>query len=212
MNDAHRNFTHPDWSSRTVFLLGGGPSLRNFDTRRLEGYTVAAINEAGLSLYPKADLLFWSDVRWVDWNMDRLHVHTGPYRYTCQPHRVREIPRARLVTHKAKEGGKWRPFVHDPKAVAGHDSGTKAINLLYHTRASRVVLLGFDMRDLPMDRWEEGSFHDKHKLPPLEGQRAKFRDVHDLMASALPDGFEVVNATPGSALTCYPMVELEDVL
>lgn len=206
---------HPDWSGETVALLGGGESLKSFDPVCLNwaGWKVAAINEAGLSLAPAADLLFWSDVRWVNWNIDRLEDNHSPLRYTCQEHRIAEIPRARHIEFVPRlPNGEWNAFDRDPERIGGHDSGTKAINLLYHLRAARVVLLGFDMHDYD-DEWRRGSWHDKHELPPLTCQRTeRFIPAHERMAAALPDGFEVVNATPGSALECWPLVRLEELL
>lgn len=207
---------HPDWTGRTVFVLGGGPSLRGFNPLRLGEHPIVAINEAGLSLCRYADILFWSDVRWIDWNFDRLSLHTGPMRYTCQRSGIDEIPYARLIEFRPWLDGRVPNALElDPRAVGGQDSGTKAVNLIYHTRAARVVLLGFDMHDLPPDRWQEGNWHAAHKAPPLVGQRAEFAKAHARMAAALdsaPHRMEVVNATPGSALTCWPVVELDSLL
>lgn len=208
------NWEHPDWSGETVFILGGGPSLRGFNPDCLRRNPVVAINEAGLTLCPWADVLFWSDKRWVDWNADRIELHKGDMRYTCQAGGIERVPGARYIrfapwTDDTPPRRIW--FHTDPRTIGGHDSGSKCINLVWHTRAACAVLLGFDMHDLPMTSWQDGSFHDRHQEPPLEGQRALFRQTHEEMARVLPAGFEVLNATPGSALTCWPMIEIEDV-
>ena len=67
----------PDWTGQTCCILGGGPSLRGFAADRLRGRRVIGINEAGLTLVPWCDVLMWADQRWLDWNKDRLHLHTG---------------------------------------------------------------------------------------------------------------------------------------
>lgn len=212
--DSWTDYTHPDWTGETVFVLGGGPSLLGFDAERLRGHgRVIAVNEAGLTLCPWADVLFWSDIRWVDWNLERIALHTGEYRYTNQTYGIERIPRARLV--------KWRPqdawcFEHD--TIAGLDSGGRCINLAHHLGARRAVLLGFDMRDYALENWRDGNWHDKHPEPPLPDQRAeRFIPAHARMAAALRAldfgiDFEVLNATPGSALTCWPKRELENLL
>lgn len=215
----------PDWTGETVFILGGGPSLKGFDPRRLRGHKVIGVNEAGLSLCPWADILFWADMRWIQWNAPRLHLHTGEYRYTCQLAGLTEDMRARYIEWKPRitdePNLKWNAFDLDPEKVAGFDGGSRCINLAYHTGAERVVLLGFDMHDLPMTSWRDGNFHSEHAEPPLEGQRAeKFIPAHDRMATEIErlresdEGFtfEVLNATPNSALRCWPRVKLENVL
>jgi hypothetical protein len=206
----------PDWRDETCFILGGGPSLKGFDVERLRGRRVIAPNESGLTLAPWADILFWGDIRWVNWNLERVHLHTGAWRYTTTPHRQTDIPRAQLVRWQPRVPGtdRWAGLSSDPEVIAGFDGGGKCINIAYHTGAARVVLLGFDMRD--MADWRDGYFHSAHKEPPPACQRAnQLIPVHEALAASVPDlprPFDVLNATPGSALTCWPMVDLEIVL
>ena len=198
----------PDWSQETVFILGGGPSLRGFDPEPLRPHRVIGINEAGLSLAPWCDVLMWADRRWLDWNRDRLHLHTGPLK-------VARHRSAAGVAHVLQLAiGKTMSWRKD--RLGGVDCGSSAINLAVHFGCRRIVLLGFDMHDLPLDRWREGNWHSAHREPPLEGQReGRFREAHERMAAEIrlrAPRIEVLNATPGSALTCWPMVALEDVL
>lgn len=197
----------PDWTGRTCFILGGGPSLRGFDADRLRGRRVIGINEAGLTMAPWCDVLMWADQRWLDWNKDRLHLHTGALkvcRHVSPPDGVHRM--------------KFRPpgFAMARDTVGGDDCGSSAINLAVHFGASRIVLLGFDCHDLPMSRWREGNWHSAHRLPPLEGQRGgKFAPAHDQLSRDLKQkrpGVSVLNATQGSALTCWPIVDLETVI
>lgn len=204
-----KEYEHPRWTGETVFILGGGPSLRGFDAERLRGRRVIGVNEAGLTLCPWADVLFWADVRWVQWNAERFALHTGEFRYTCQSFGIDEIPRARLIGFKPASA-----FETDPTVLGGFDGGGRCINLAWHFGAARVVLLGFDMWDYPMDRWREGNWHEAHPEPPLVEQRAgEFVPAHARMAAAIDAlglKFRVVNATPDSALTCWKKVNLED--
>ncbi len=213
MPSACDTWEHPDWSGEMVFILGGGPSLRGFDPAILRNHPVIAIHEAGLTMCPWADILFWSDVRWQQWNEQRIALHTGEMRYTCQRGWIEEVDRARYIHFVPRcADGSMNAFDNDPRSLGGYDSGSRCINLAYHTGAAGAVLLGFDMHDLPLPRWQEGNWHDAHKAPPEDGQRAKFREAHDRMAAALPEGFAVYNATPGSALTCWPTLPLEEFL
>src|SRR5690606_31353280 len=150
----------------------------------------------------------WADKRWLDWNHDRLHLHTGEWKVTRkQPH----IPLDSDVKYLAH-----KPFrlTHWPDRLGGRCGGSSAINLAYLLGANPIILLGFDMRDMPMDRWKEGNWHDRHLLPPLEGQRReKFIPILEGMAVDLARvGVTVLNCNPRSALRCFPFAPLEELL
>lgn len=197
----------PDWQGQTCFILGGGPSLRGFDAEQLRGHRVIGINEAGLTMAPWCDVLFWADRQWLDWNADRLHLHKGPLKV----HRHQgEVPGAHHIRFYPRR--MW----WGKGAVGGHDSGSSCINLAVHFNAAKIVLLGFDCHDLPQECWQDGNWHSAHKAPPPPGQRTnKFIPAHRAIAASLAafkQHGRVVNATPGSALDCWPMVELSEVL
>ena len=93
---------------------------------------------------------------------------------------------------------------------SGGNGGYQAINLVYHLGAKKIVLLGFDMH-----RNEGGHWHGEHEgmisAPDshVRGWVPAFDALaHDLRAL----GVSVVNATPGSALQCFPRSELRDCL
>lgn len=207
----------PKWDGETVFILGGGESLKDFNPACLEGHRVIGVNESGLSLYPDSDILFWADRRWVEWNFGRLDLHTGPHRVTTNAAFIDSIPRVTLLKwNYLDRRGEPVGFTTTAGEIAGFDAGGRCINLAWHCGARRVVLLGFDCRDYPDKQWRRGNWHTAHKLPPLPNQRTnKFIPGHEAMAKKIRDlelDFTVLNATPGSALTCWPTVNLEDVL
>ncbi len=202
-----------DWAGDTVFILGGGPSLRGFDAEVLRGRgRVIATNEAGLAGVagaddekphaPWADVLYWADKRWFNWNRDRLGEHTGTYKIARF---APEVP----TEHDIKvlpQGG--APLSEDPTRLAGFCSGGAAINLAYLFGAGRIVLLGFDMHaDARGDNW-----HRRHKQG-TDKARYVTHFMPPIAAMAWPlkqRGVEVINCTPGSALSCFPIVPLED--
>lgn len=204
------------WLGETVFILGGGLSLAGFDATVLRSRRVIAVNEAGLSLAPWCDVLFWPDARWLEWNFNRITQHTGqfkitrmdPYKRTtrCDPdlkERITEALPSLGVTHLERERG--RTLSTRRSHVAGLDGGTNAVNIAFHFGAPCIVLLGFDMRD--------GNFHDRHISKPIPGCYESFARSLTQMGKALEKhNVEVLNATVGSALTCFPKVRLEDVI
>jgi hypothetical protein len=94
----------------------------------------------------------------------------------------------------------------DPRRVAGPDSGSNAINLAFLFGARRIVLFGFEMRP--------GNWHDRHRrVTPPQRYAEKFIPALEAMAVALKrEDVEVINATPGSALTCFPIVAPDEIL
>jgi hypothetical protein len=94
----------------------------------------------------------------------------------------------------------------------GSNSGYQAINLAYHFGAKRIVLLGMDMHTDGHCHWRKrtvettpGDFNQTLRqtmLPKFNSLVEPLREV----------GVEVFNATPGSALTCWPLCTLEEFL
>lgn len=197
------------WEGQAAFILGGGPSLKGFDVEKLRGKgKVIAVNNAGLDLCPWADVLFWVDQRWLDWNHDRLHLHTGEWKVSRKrPHLPLDCD-VKFMTFKPRRLSHW------PDSLGGWCGGSSAINLAYLLGSKVIVLLGFDMHDLPPDRWREGNWHDKHQLPPIEGQRRnKFIPVLEAMAPDLERaGVLVINTNDRSALRCFPFADIEELL
>jgi hypothetical protein len=91
------------------------------------------------------------------------------------------------------------------------NSAFQAINLLYVWGYKRIVLLGVDMKLGPNG---EKHHHEDHPKPLVQAL-VFFEWIHKSARLAIDlknAGIEVLNATPGSALTCWPVVKLEDVV
>lgn len=91
------------------------------------------------------------------------------------------------------------------------NSGAGAINLAYHFGARRILLVGMDMKPGPNG---EKHWHPDHPKPLVQGQQfEEWRKKMGVLAADLKtEGVTVVNCTPGSALTCFPMGDLEQEL
>ena len=193
-----------------VFIIGGGPSIANLTTYErlaLRNRQVVAVNNAGLDVVPGADVLFWADTsRWLAWNGNRLWKHVGPFKVTTQWQT--DNPLLSVYSVKRVIYRQGIDVSTDPRIVGGCDGGSRAMNLAYHMGARRMVLIGFDMHD-------DGpqNYHSDHKAEDVEpGRRAReFIPAHEAMAIRFRAmGVEIYNATPNSALTCYPAVRLEN--
>ncbi len=199
----------PDWTGERALIVGGGPSIAEMpwaEIRHFDG-RVIALNEAGLTVVPEADAFYWADPRWGKWNVDRYHLNKSPWKYTSTDGNIDDWPGTQYVQTENTV-----PFHTIPQKIMGTDSGSRAINLAYHMRLRAVVLIGFDMHDYPKAEWRKGNFHNMHKDDVHPNcRRDVFMPSHKTISENLPEGFEVLNATPGSALTCYPTVNWETI-
>jgi hypothetical protein len=91
--------------------------------------------------------------------------------------------------------------------ATGQNGGYQAVNLAYLAGASRVLLLGYDMHGT---HW-----FGEHPRKTVHSHYSMFMGRFARLARfmpRLPRKFEVINCTPGSALTCFPRMELEQAL
>jgi len=106
-----------------------------------------------------------------------------------------------------------RGFDSTPGCVrTGKNSGYQAVHLAAGCGAKKIVLLGFDMQPTSGEKHWHGS-HPSGLSDPVDSTFARWRGYFDGLATALRErGVEVLNATPTTALTCFPHVSLEDTL
>lgn len=190
-----------EWGGELAFILGGGPSLNDVDVDAIRGRgRVIAVNNAYLRA-PWADVLFWSDARWFEWNWQDLHRFEGRYRVTRNP-----PSDTRGIDVLWTRGAGAETFSTVPRKIGGHCSGAAAINMAHLFGARAAVLLGFDMRG--------GNWHDLHQVQsPAGHHERKIIPAMNAIAKQINDiGFPVLNATPGTALECFPVVTLDDIL
>jgi hypothetical protein len=89
--------------------------------------------------------------------------------------------------------------------VSGSNTGLIAARVAVEIfEEKRILLLGFDMRG---SHW----FGD-HPAPLRKTNPARYEVFKRQFAEYRPKGVTIINCTPRSALTCYPMARLEDVL
>lgn len=171
------------------------------------GWRVMVVNLAW-KLAPWADVLYAGDLQW--WEVYGDDVLFGGEKWTRD-----EFAALRFKLHyvKRKEG---RGLCRQSRCVhSGGNSGYQGINLAWHFGMRRGVLLGFDMH-----RKNGGHFHPEHThkdgTPMLSAPESHIavwrREFPALAADLARDGCRIVNATPGTALTCFPRMPLEKAL
>lgn len=186
------------WPGRTVAVLASGPSMTAgvADQVRAAGIPAIAVNNTR-ELAPWADLIYACDEAW--WAkypsalaMPGLKVTMGGVR----------------GVHRIGNAGS-DIYTDDPSSVTTYgNGGAQAIQIAAKAGAARILLAGFDMRG---SHW-----HGEHQAPLRNSTVASFERwllLFPKLASALAArGVEVINCTPGSALTCWPIMTMEEAL
>jgi hypothetical protein len=171
------------------------------------------VNDA-YKLLPWAESLYAADRRWWE-------AHHGCPSFTGEkwmPKSSAFNTSAKLLAKKYGINvipGEWRSgFSRNPTHIhfGNHgqgNSGFQAVNLAILLGATRIILCGFDMREVDGRKHFFGS-HPRGLNPNqnFSGWRKGFADA----AKALPSGVEIINATPGSALTCFPFMDLQEAI
>ncbi len=192
------------WPDSTVYIIGGGPSLKNMDLSQIQNKRIIGVNNA-YQLGEWVDVCWWGDCPWWRQHAERLKKFPGLKIHCCNRHAIRPDTKRLL---------RGRPLGIDlrPEYVAwNNSSGASAVNLAVHFGAKRIVLLGFDMKKGPNG---ENNWHTEHKnYEPDWNPYDRFLKVWPhIRKDAKKIGVEILNATPDSALTLFPMVKLEDIV
>lgn len=207
-----------EWPGGTAFILGGGPSLRNFDSSVLAGRHAICVNNSW-ELLPTADVLYFCDSSWWNRKTPKDPALSG---YPNNGAAVKACFRGRYIASISdvrdsavkhlRNAGKTGLSLRPDGLCHGTNSGYQAMNLAVLFGVSRIVLLGFDMHtDGEATHWHAGhgrpAAEVDHKLSKVFVPN--FQKLVEPLAMA---GVQVLNATPGSALTYWPHVPLAEIL
>lgn len=188
----------PRW--RDCVVVAPGPSFTEAAARQCRRRNLIAVNDAW-RLAPFADILYAADAHWWDlrgptkdeFKGDRWSV-VGEF---CTDNKILE----KRGIHLAKGANEWK-FGRNGMIHYGSNSGFQAVNLaIEYFGARHITLVGFDMRLV------EGVEHfwGNYQAAPFHAPDfAMFLSYFEAAAKAMPDGVRIVNATPGSALNCFP--------
>lgn len=172
---------------------------------------VVVVNDA-YRLVPHAQMLYACDAAWWHHHRGALDFLGERWSSNGLPARVRHNDKSdcaalwglRLIYGKDGEG-----FSLEPDCIHyGGNSGFQAVNLAILMGARNIILAGFDMH------MENGRHFFGDHPKPLRNLRnfSKCIAAFDRAAKTLPPQIQIRNATPGSALRCFPEVDLHDAL
>lgn len=191
------------WPNDRCYILGGGPSLPVSSLECLRDKRTIAVNNA-YKVAPWADALFFGDCQWLKRYGQGLDHFAGLKVTSCaswERERTIRVLRKELMPYGIST---------DPQTLRWNlSSGACAINLAYHFGVSEIVLLGFDMHKGPNG---ENNFHADYGHPAGRNPYPRFLLPFLAIKADLDRlGVRVLNATPGSSLTLWPIVDPAEV-
>lgn len=205
------------WKGKPCIVVGGGPSLRDFDWELLRGWRVIGVNR----VYEKFDptIIFSMDTRFLRWIMDDKYGHDTAGKFAAsRAYKVWlctyncKLPEEIFILRVWKTYSQgFRAFPSTMREGIGHgnNSGYGALNLAACLGASPIYLLGFDMK------YEGGKthWHEGHPIPHRPDTVNQFMKYFPPASIKLKEmRFEVINLNPNSALHCFPKKPFSEVL
>lgn len=192
----------PEQRGRTIHIVGGGPSFSADYASRLRGQVVIALNASYQSLRFSPDYVLFADDRiWNDFHADLL-AQTGRVIGLfpgCLDQRITLMRRDRVM--RIGERRDTLPFEWTILA--------SGLVLAAFLGASKVILWGADGRRIG----DRAHHHPEYRWGVKEGCWNNHRiNLYPLVAPLRARGIEVVNASPGSAIPFWPIVDPDAVL
>jgi hypothetical protein len=194
------------WPGASVIVAATGPSLTPEVAQacRVPDWHVIAVNDAH-RLLPWADVLYACDGPW--WaKHNGVHEFAGERWSSHDDGTNDKSGLAARYALRLVQGAGGETFSRDPAVLNyGNNSGFQAIGLAVLFGASRIVLVGFDMQERDGRR----HFFGDHPAPLRNtcDYRAWVRIFHNAARHLGPD-VGIVNATPDSAITCWPRMTI----
>jgi len=199
---------------RVGVVIGTGPSLTPEQIAKVSHLRKFGANRAfefGVDVLHGCNYQFWD--------------HYWP--------QVKDLPCHKWTTRPELEGKyeglnyireEWIDGLSTDKSyiAAHHGTGPQVLNLALHYGCKKIILIGWDMRfnGKVTDRNYTGDRHyfGEDELTknhwPRTGPQGELAGLIKEMETIHPEDYdiEIVNCTPNSAMTCFPMADLDDVI
>lgn len=196
------------WDGQTVACFATGPSLtpEQVDAVRAAGLHAVAVNDAYL-IAPWADVVYWADSKWLAWHKDKPEFKSFKGQKCTIMIQGAAAPTDPNLYGLKNAGGEGLSV--DPTGImTGANSGHQAMNIAFLSGAKRILMLGYDCRQVNGRKHFFGDHPDKSE-PPYSAIRRRYDSMIPFAAKM---GVEIINCTPGSWIECFPMRPLESVL
>lgn len=202
------------WKGQRCFIIGGGPSLKDFDFSKLKGELVIGINRA----YERVDctIAFSIDSQYYRWIVkgklgaeakEKFDNFKG---YKVWLNSAYFIPCPEdIYLFNSIGGGEAFSWSLKNGLAGGCNSGYGALNLAVCLGANPIYLLGFDMKG---DGEKQAWWHDGYPVKQPEKVYKKFIERFNNIAPEIKaKGIKVINLNPGSKLKCFDFGRFEEI-
>lgn len=211
----HGALTEQAWCLEPAYIVGGGPSLKGFDWKLLEGVPhVIAINRAFVDC-PTAEIFFTEDARFITRFAVEYPVAWKRFQGRKLWHCLNEgeIPEVMAVApdveiiRKKREDKFWSYRFSDGLSYSSN-SAVGAINIAHILQADPIYLLGIDCRTTGL-RME--NYHQDYRKDPMWEVGANAADTFkgDMEGWVAPHVrdtkiISLINPVMPTALECWP--------
>ena len=224
------------WEEGDVWIIGGGPSIpKQFDvpskvirdvirgTSTPNAYSpyMAALHDKhiiGINMSHRIgdwiDMVFFGDGGFFLTHQEKLALFPG-LKVSCSP----KTSGVGWVKYLIRDNKHKRGISPNPKKVSWNgNSGAAAISVAANAGASRIILLGFDMK---VNGSKDQHWHDLYGRSAGKGteKRAKKLPFHRhlqgfpaIATDAKQRKIEILNASPDSAISCFRKVSVKELL
>lgn len=210
-----RPYHRPAWATRPAVVIGSGPSLSD-EQLQLVRQAREALRVHVIAVNNTVQRAPWADVAYFG-DYTAIKHYRGANKGSKQQDLASCCVEWWTISKPAAERWKLNHVASDNRPGFGVDrvsmngnSGAQAINLAMLFGARRILLLGFDMRDV------DGRAHWFGQHPEVLVQVQLYEEwIHKLKIAApqaKARGVEIINCTPGSALQCFDAKPLEEAL
>ena len=185
----------PVWTGETVYILGGGPSLKGFNFNKLRHKLVIGCNDAYQLGSEICDVIHFADTEWLEIHLERLNAYKGTITTTARLNSIQ--PRLRAL--KRYETG-----LHTDGIGYNGNTGLSALNLALLYGATTVYLLGFDMC---LGEEGEANWHPNEVNEPDARHYARFLSHMNQVTADWKSKFpnaKIINLNPESKMTGFP--------
>lgn len=199
--------TKREWDGKTVYIIGGGPSLKGYDLSVLKSQLTIGVNDC--AFHCGTDVLFSLDRTWMNQRYRLINEFKGDKYLAVSSDflRLQDIREARYL-YRSRKNGVNTP----PNTVNGLNSGYGALNLAFINGAKTIYLLGFDMG---FKEKMENHWHAGYPWCRTQSQRrydAWALEFNQAEIDLSKNGIMVYNCSEDSRINCFPKVNLQRVL
>jgi len=178
-----------DWKGNIAVVVASGPSAKLESLNQYRYHAKFIVVNDSWKLAPWADILFACDEAW--WQVNNGCPEFKGRRFTASPNCMKR-------------------YGIDLFCSTGTNSGLRAIYLAERLGANPICMVGFDMHPKNGIHWHDAR---KNLRTPGAAEMMTWRKETEWAAEIFwKKGVQVINCTPGSALTKYPYIPLGKVI